>query len=112
MDVKSIGASSAALAPSRPAVRAAPATDDKASTAAARHPTEREEPNPVSVEQSRTLRDPRTLQYQVDSETHRVITTIVDERNDTVILQIPNVEVLRIARAIDRMQGFLVEDIA
>ena len=54
-------------------------------------------------------RDPRSLQYQVDGSTKQVVATIVDESNKTVVVQIPNEEVLRIAKAIDRMQGFLLE---
>jgi flagellar protein FlaG len=55
-------------------------------------------------------RDPRSLQYQVDITTHRVIATIVDEGSLKVIRQIPDEEVIRIAKAIDRMQGFLVHE--
>ena len=54
-------------------------------------------------------RDPRTLQYQVDESTHEVVATIVDSSNKTVVVQIPSEEVLRIAQAIDRMQGFLIQ---
>lgn len=54
-------------------------------------------------------RDPRSLQYQVDGATHRIVATIVDA-DKTVVRQIPDAEVLRIAKAIDRMQGFLVEE--
>jgi flagellar protein FlaG len=56
-----------------------------------------------------TTRDPRTLQYQVDKSTNQVVTTIVDSANKTVVVQIPSEEVLRIAQAIDRMQGFFLE---
>jgi flagellar protein FlaG len=52
-------------------------------------------------------RDPRSLQFQVDGD--RVITTIIDENDKTVVIQIPDAEVIRIAKAIDRMQGFLLE---
>ena len=54
-------------------------------------------------------RDSRSLQYQVDRATHRIVATITDG-NKTVIRQVPDAEVLRIARAIDRMQGFLITD--
>lgn len=53
------------------------------------------------------LRDPRSLRFHVEGD--RVITTIVDEKSNTVVMQIPDAEVIRIAKAIDRMQGFLVE---
>jgi flagellar protein FlaG len=54
-------------------------------------------------------RDPRSLQYQVDGSTRQVVATIVDDNNKTVVVQIPSEEVLRIAKAIDRMKGFLLE---
>ena len=54
-------------------------------------------------------RDPRSLQYQVDQGTQQIVATIVDEGNHLVIQQIPDAEVLRIAQAIDRMKGFLLE---
>jgi flagellar protein FlaG len=59
------------------------------------------------TEDNAPQRDPRSLQYQVDGD--RVITTIIDENDKTVVLQIPDAEVIRIAKAIDRMQGFLLE---
>ena len=58
--------------------------------------------------QEQLQRDPRSLQFQVDG--NRVITTIVDENNNTVVVQIPDADMIRIAKAIDRMQGFLVQE--
>lgn len=52
-------------------------------------------------------RDPRSLNFKVDGG--RVITTIIDDNSKTVVIQIPDAEVIRIAKSIDRMQGFLVE---
>jgi flagellar protein FlaG len=60
-----------------------------------------------SSEDNAPQRDPRSLQYQVEGD--RVITTIVDDNDNTVVVQIPDAEVIRIAKAIDRMQGFLLE---
>ena len=62
----------------------------------------------VTKDEVRT-RDPRSLKYQVDRNTQHVVATIVDDSNRTVIRQIPDEEILRIAKAIDRMQGFLLE---
>jgi len=90
----------------------------------ARIPTSRHEVTPSSVDSAKRIedpkdikaataaesqpqRDPRTLQFQVESG--RVITTILDSNNKTVVLQIPDAEVIRIAKSIDRMQGFLLE---
>jgi flagellar protein FlaG len=64
---------------------------------------------PKQVDLEVRTRDPRSLQYQVDSSTKQVVATIVDDSNKTVIVQIPSEEVLRIAQAIDRMKGFLLE---
>ncbi len=58
------------------------------------------------VEEAAQSRDPRSLQYHV-ADGH-VVTEIVDENSKLVVVQIPNAEVLRIAKAIDRMQGFLL----
>lgn len=55
-------------------------------------------------------RDARSLQYQVDVRTHRVVAIVVDKESGAVVREIPDPEVLRIAQAIDRMKGFLVEE--
>lgn len=105
MDSKSVGpvtatsaapqttahAASSRHEPSLPSVDSTKRVEDKAAPAAETYPQ----------------RDPRTLQFQVESG--RVITTILDADNKTVVLQIPDAEVLRIAKSIDRMQGFLLE---
>ena len=62
----------------------------------------------VTKQDNLLQRDPRSLQFQVDGD--RVITTIVDKNDNTVVVQIPDADMIRIAKAIDRMQGFLVED--
>lgn len=70
-----------------------------------------EAPKPApKVDVKVPTRDPRSLQYQVDGTTHQVVATIVNDSNKTVVRQIPDAEILRIAQAIDRMQGFLVEE--
>jgi flagellar protein FlaG len=76
----------------------APTSVEKTDATHAR--TETKETAPVQ-------RDPRSLQFQVEGD--RVVTTIVDENNKTVVVQIPDAEVIRIAKAIDRMQGFLLQ---
>jgi len=52
-------------------------------------------------------RDPRSLQFQVDG--NRVITTIIDKNDKTIVVQIPDADMIRIAKQIDRMQGFLIK---
>lgn len=52
-------------------------------------------------------RDSRSVQYMVQD--NRVITTIVDDNSKKVVVQIPDAELIRIAKSIDRMQGFFIE---
>lgn len=52
-------------------------------------------------------RDSRSVQYLVQD--NRVITTIVDDNSKKVVVQIPDAELIRIAKSIDRMQGFFIE---
>ena len=66
-----------------------------------------DDPTAMQHETVAPLRDPRSLHFHVDGD--RVITTIIDDNSNTVVMQIPDAEVIRIAKAIDRMQGFLVE---
>lgn len=88
------------------------ATSSAAQTGASAAPAKRQ--NSVTTattapkQDAEPQRDPRSLQFQVDG--NRVVTTIVDENNKTVVVQIPDADVIRIAKAIDRMQGFLVQE--
>lgn len=59
-----------------------------------------------SQEALKPLRDPRSIAFQVDGS--RIITTIIDSQNHTVVEQIPDAEVVRLAAAIDRLQGFFL----
>ncbi|TXI89510.1 MULTISPECIES: flagellar protein FlaG [unclassified Cupriavidus] len=48
------------------------------------------------------------LRFEIDDKTHRVITKVIDKDTGEVIRQMPNEEVLRVARAIDKLQGLFV----
>jgi flagellar protein FlaG len=50
----------------------------------------------------------RDLQFSIDKETGKTIISVVDAATKEVIRQIPGEEILAIARAIDRMQGLLI----
>ena len=107
--VTSPGATSSSPSPRTP--NTAVAKTDQASTA---HQQQQQqaaaEAARAAAEVNVPQRDPRSLQYQVDRATHRVVATIVDDSSKTVVRQIPDAEIIRIAQAIDRMQGFLVEE--
>ncbi|GAA7763779.1 MAG: flagellar biosynthesis protein FlaG [Burkholderiaceae bacterium] len=88
-----VGVTSAAPAPDQPAVR--PSTD-----AAVRKLTEALRAASVSV------------QFEIDRETNRVVTKIVDKANGEIIRQIPTEEVVRIADALAQLQGLFVNQTA
>lgn len=48
------------------------------------------------------------LRFEIDETTHRVITKVVDKETGELIRQMPTEEVLRVARAIDKLQGLFV----
>ncbi|WP_454765990.1 flagellar protein FlaG [Cupriavidus campinensis] len=48
------------------------------------------------------------LRFEIDDQTHRVITKVVDKETGEIIRQMPNEDVLRLARAIDKLQGLFV----
>jgi len=50
----------------------------------------------------------RTLSFSVDSSTGRSILRVVDPQSGEVVRQLPPEEVLRVARAVEFMQGVLV----
>nr|WP_240990330.1 flagellar protein FlaG [Cupriavidus taiwanensis] len=52
------------------------------------------------------------LRFEIDEATHRVITKVIDKETGDLIRQMPTEEVLRIARAIDKLQGLFVNQAA
>ena len=51
-----------------------------------------------------------SLEFELDGESHRVVVRLVDREDRKVIRQYPSEEMLAIARALERMQGALIED--
>jgi flagellar protein FlaG len=47
------------------------------------------------------------LQFSVDSATGRTIVSVVDAETKEIVRQIPTEEVMKLAHALDRMQGLL-----
>ena len=52
------------------------------------------------------------LSFRVDDEHGRVIVTVQDRRDGTVLRQIPSEEVLRISRMLDESAANLVQEVA
>lgn len=51
----------------------------------------------------------RDLLFSIDEDTGRTIVKVVDASTDEVIRQIPSEEIISIAKALDKLQGLLVE---
>ncbi|MFJ4290680.1 flagellar protein FlaG [Cupriavidus sp. NPDC089707] len=52
------------------------------------------------------------LRFEIDEDTNRIITKVIDKETGDLIRQMPTEEVLRIARAMDKLQGLLVSQTA
>lgn len=52
------------------------------------------------------------LRFEIDEATHRVVTKVIDKETGDLIRQMPTEEMLRIARAIDKLQGLFVSQVA
>ena len=50
------------------------------------------------------------LEFSVDRESEAFVVKVVDKDTREVIRQIPSEEMLQIARALDKLQGLLIED--
>ena len=106
MDAQSIGS----VAATTGATSGGPGVAEGRTAAVAHVDAPHHAPTSTKASEAPPARDPRSLSFQVDGETHNIVATIVDESSKKVIRQIPDAELVRIARAIDRMQGFLVEE--
>jgi len=51
----------------------------------------------------------RGLEFELDPASGRLVTRLVDTTDHEVLRQIPSAEMLRIAEALDRVQGLLLE---
>lgn len=105
MEIKP-GAGLGAVSQSSPAPRTTPALPSVSAPAPA--------PTPGEVKQAvediqRSLRSSTTnLRFSVDNGSGRTVVTVMDSETQEVIRQIPNEEVMAISRALDRMQGLLL----
>lgn len=50
------------------------------------------------------------LEFQMDPDLKRPIVKVIDRETQTVLRQIPSVEMLEVARAMEKMQGVLVSE--
>ena len=53
----------------------------------------------------------RSIEFAIDPDTHAVIVRLIDRQdNDRVLRQVPSPEMLEIAKALDRLQGVLLNN--
>ena len=108
-----------AIASSSPRA-AAPAIADTAAVATpvaapAKAASEQNEPSlaqltdAVSKINKSMATESRGLEFSVDSDSKRTIVKVVDRQTNELIRQIPTVETLQIAHALDQTQGLLIK---
>jgi flagellar protein FlaG len=49
------------------------------------------------------------LEFTIDPDTHAVVVRLIDRQDNRVLRQVPSPEMLAIAKALDRMQGMLLQ---
>lgn len=54
----------------------------------------------------------RSIEFSVDTDSQRTIVKIVDQKTREVIRQMPTAEALEIGKALEKMQGLLIEQTA
>ena len=52
------------------------------------------------------------IEFSVDHDTDKLIVKIIDQQTKQVIRQIPNAEVIEIAKSLDKLQGLLIKQTA
>ncbi len=91
---------------------AVPASDN----GAAARPGTNEQAAPVTTEDAaiQHLKDALhatsfNLEFEIDHDTNRVITKVVDTDTGEIIRQLPSEEVMRVAHALQKLQGVFVQ---
>ncbi|CAN7252804.1 flagellar protein FlaG [Massilia sp. LjRoot122] len=50
----------------------------------------------------------QSLEFSIDPDSDRTVVKVIDQQTKEVIRQMPSVEALEIAKALDRLQGLLI----
>lgn len=50
----------------------------------------------------------QSLEFSIDPDTDRTVVKVIDQQTKEIIRQMPSVEALEIAKALDRLQGLLI----
>ena len=49
------------------------------------------------------------LEFSIDTDSQQTVVKVVDQKTQEIIRQMPSVEALEIAKALDRLQGLLIK---
>ncbi len=115
MDISSLGAAGSPVAQQNPPApqaqgaagppAAQPATQTTQASSAQQMPSAEQVQQAVKTVQQMVQSQASNLQFSVDQATGRTIVTVVDTSTNQVIRQIPSMEMIAIAHAIDQMQA-------
>ena len=76
-------------------------------------PTMQEDVNQAVLKMNDTLQSlSQKLEFSVDEESDAFVVKIVDKETKEVIRQIPSEEMLNLSKALDKLQGLLIKDVA
>jgi flagellar protein FlaG len=75
-------------------------------------PTQQQLHEAVSQANTSLQKVASSLQFEIDPDTKQTIIRLVDTSDHKVLRQVPSPEVLAIAKAIDKMQGLLIKQVA
>jgi flagellar protein FlaG len=94
-------------------VRAAPAVETPLPAGQQQQPTRAEVQKAVDeMRKSLSQTQASNLQFSVDDETGQTIVRVTDVQTGELIRQIPSEEMVALAKALDRMQGMLLQQTA
>ena len=58
------------------------------------------------------LQSAQSLQFEIDQDSEQIVVKVIDQSTMEVVRQMPTVEALEMAKAIDKMQGLLIRQTA
>jgi flagellar protein FlaG len=75
-------------------------------------PTQEQLKQAVSQANTSLQKVASSLQFEIDPDTKQTVIRLVDTSDNKVLRQVPSPEVIAIAKAIDKMQGLLIKQVA
>lgn len=107
MDIQPLSGSAVAAQPAREPSEAPALPVSTPDPQPAPAPTRDEVREAIKEIQRSVANNTTNLQFSVDEDTGRTIVSVIDTETRQVVRQIPSEEVMRMSRALDRMQGLL-----